>query len=35
MRNNITYHKEGDYLIPNLIIINDNKNDRTTCKSFI
>ena len=26
MRNNITYHKEGDYLIPNLIIINDNKN---------
>ncbi len=26
MRNNITYHKEGDYLIPNLIIPNDNKN---------
>ena len=26
MRNNITYHKEGDYLIPNLIIKNDNKN---------
>ena len=26
MRNNTTYHKEGDYLIPNLIIKNDNKN---------
>ncbi len=26
MRNNITYHKEGDYLIPNLIIESNNKN---------
>ena len=26
MRNNITYHKEGDYLIPNLTIENDSKN---------
>ena len=26
MRNNITYHKEGDYLIPDLTIENDNKN---------
>ena len=26
MRNNITYHKEGDYLIPNLTIENANKN---------
>lgn len=26
MRNNITYYKEGDYLIPDLTIENDNKN---------
>lgn len=26
MINNITYHKEGDYLIPDLTIKNDNKN---------
>ncbi len=26
MRNDITYHKEGDYLIPDLTIENDNKN---------
>ena len=26
MRNNIIYHKEGDYLIPDLTIENDNKN---------
>ena len=26
MRNIITYHKEGDYLIPDLIIENNNKN---------
>lgn len=26
MKNNITYHKEEDYLIPNFTIENDNKN---------
>ncbi len=26
MKNDITYHKEGDYLIPDLTIENDNKN---------
>ena len=28
MRNNITYHKEGDYLIPNIVAPNNIKNFR-------
>ena len=28
MRNNITYHKEGDYLIPNIIAPSNIKNFR-------